>query len=149
MPDMQHLVKKRQKLNPSIISQQSPHNTLVFKWDTGSSSHIQSLYLPYTPISNVRHNKWHKQPPPNLKRCMQCGLKVCKIQYTFWHIFLKWSVKTKPRLLTLKTTLITSDHISSVGENINPATTNHYYMTLYRIQLKNIRSCPFMHTLQI
>jgi hypothetical protein len=33
--------------------------------------------------------------------------------------------------------------------NINPATTNYYYLTLYRIQLKTIRSCPFMHTLQI
>jgi hypothetical protein len=29
--------------------------------------------------------------------------------------------------------------------NINPATTNHYYLTLYRSQLKTIR----MHTLQI
>jgi hypothetical protein len=33
--------------------------------------------------------------------------------------------------------------------NISPATTYHYYLTLYQIQLKNIRSHPFMHTLQI
>jgi hypothetical protein len=25
----------------------------------------------------------------------------------------------------------------------------HYYLTLYRIQLKTIRSRPFLHTLQI
>jgi hypothetical protein len=36
--------------------------------------------------------------------------------------------------------------------NINPATTNHYELTFYRIQLKTIRSIrsrSFMHTLQI
>jgi hypothetical protein len=33
--------------------------------------------------------------------------------------------------------------------NINPAMTNHYHLTLYRIQLKTIRSRSSMHTLQI
>jgi hypothetical protein len=33
--------------------------------------------------------------------------------------------------------------------SINPATTNYFYLTLYRIQLKTIRSRSFIHTLQI
>jgi hypothetical protein len=80
----------------------------------------------HTPISNVRHNKWHNRPLPNFKRCMR---------FMWFHraqnpIYLltqllevishsKSFIQIKPRLLALGITLILKDPISSVEGEIS------------------------------
>jgi hypothetical protein len=97
-------------------------------------------------------NKWHNQPPPNFKRCMRCmwSQRAQNPIYLLTHCRRKSFIQNKTKVVNLGDNLDNVRPYQQRGRwNVNPATTNHYYLTLYRIELKIIRSRPFMHTLQI
>jgi hypothetical protein len=111
MPNMHHLVKKLQKLNSSIISQQSAHNICL---EVGYMiKPLQRMYSLCCDVASTQAYKIPSYPMWGIKSdttnlllslndvCDACGLKERQIQYTIWH------------------TLITSDPISSVRLEIS------------------------------
>jgi hypothetical protein len=94
-----------------------------------------------TPISNVWHNKWHNQPNSYLVYAMHMALKSTRS-----NIPLSFSFKTKPRLLSLRTTLKRLDLISSVRSGIS---TLQRLIIITWLFIGFSLTHPLMHMLQI
>jgi Zn-finger protein len=131
---MQHLVKKRQKLNPKMIK---PPQRMNVPWK-GSKSHIQPhlrcsicTSIHNTPISNVRHNEWHNQPPPYFKQCMRCMWPQRAQNPIYLLIHLLEVISRRKSLIQNKTKVVNpGDNFDNVRPNqqrerwnINPAMT--------------------------
>jgi hypothetical protein len=90
----------------------------------------------------------------NFKRCMRCmwPQRAQNPIYLLKHLFeviisrCKSFIQNKTKVVNLGDNFAKNRPYQQCRRwNINPATTNHYYLTLCRIQLKTIRTHPFMH----